>query len=76
MEKVYAVQVFYEVYHGIRADKPLLYGCESVARECGEALARDRHGVLVYEQVIDANRGDQPQPMILAKYGNVPNMFA
>jgi hypothetical protein len=76
MEKVYAVQEFYEVYDGIRADKPLLYGCESVARERAEVLAQDRHGVLVYEQVIDADSGNRSEPMILAKYGNVPKMFA
>jgi hypothetical protein len=76
MEKIYAVRVFHEVYDGVRADKPLLYGSESVARERGEALAPERHGVLVYEQVIDVDRGHCSEPMILAKYGYIPNVHA
>jgi hypothetical protein len=76
MDKVYLVRVFYEVYGGMRADKPLLYQTESLARERGEMLARNRDGVLVYEQAADAERGEYSEPMILAKYGQVPNLHA
>lgn len=75
MQKIYAVQVFHEVYDGIRADEPLLYESESVAREQGETLAPGRHGVLVYEKVIGVDRRDYSTPMILAKYGHVPSML-
>jgi hypothetical protein len=74
MEKIYAVQVFHEVYDGIRADEPLLYESESVARKQGETLAPNRHGVLVYQKVIGVDRRDYPEPTILAKYGHVPNI--
>jgi hypothetical protein len=74
MEKIYAVQVFHEVYDGVRADEPLLYESESLARMQGETLAPNRHGVLVYQRVVGADRRDHSEPMILAKYGHVPNM--
>jgi len=74
VEKIYAVQVFHEVYDGVRADEPLLYDSESVAREQGETLAPRRHGVLVYEKVIGIDRRDYSEPMILARYGHVPSM--
>jgi hypothetical protein len=35
-------------------------------------LARNRDGVLVYAQTADADRGEYSEPMILAKYGQVP----
>jgi hypothetical protein len=76
MEKVYLVRVFYEVYGGMRADKPLLYRSESVARQRGEMLARNRDGVLVYAQAADPDRGEYSEPMILAKYGQVPDLRA
>ena len=76
MEKVYLVRVFYEVYGGMRADKPLLYLSESMARKRGEMLARDRDGVLVYAQAADADEGQYSEPMIIAKYGQVPDLHA
>jgi hypothetical protein len=76
MEKVYLVRVFYEVYGGMRADKPVLYRSESVARERGEMLARNRDGVLVYAQAADPDQGEYSEPMILAKYGQVPDLRA
>lgn len=74
MDKIYAVQVFHEVYDGVRADEPLLFDSESVARKQGETLAPNRHGVLVYQRVVGVDRRDHSEPMILAKYGYVPNM--
>jgi len=76
MDKVYLVRVFYEVYGGMRADKPLLYQSESMARQRGEMLARDRDGVLVYAQAADPDRGEYSEPTILAKYGHIPNLQA
>jgi hypothetical protein len=76
MDKVYLVRVFYEVYGGMRADKPLLYESESVARQRGEMLARNRDGVLVYAQAADPSRGEYSEPTILAKYGQIPNLQA
>jgi hypothetical protein len=74
MEKIYAVQVFHEVYDGIRADEPLLYESESAARKQGETLAPKRHGVLVYQKVVEVGRRDYSEPTILAKYGHIPNL--
>jgi len=53
-----------------------LYRSESVARQRGEMLARNRDGVLVYAQAADPDRGEYSEPMILAKYGQVPDLRA
>jgi hypothetical protein len=73
METLYVVQGFCEVDGDVIADKPILHGMEQLARTRGETLAGQRDGVLVYAQAADADRGEYSEPIILAKYGLVPN---
>ncbi len=73
MGTLYVVQGFCEVDGDIIADKPILHGMEQLARTRGELLAEQRDGVLVYAQAADIDRGEYSEPVILAKYGQVPN---
>jgi hypothetical protein len=73
METLYVVQSFREVEGDVLPEKPVLHGMEEFARKCGEQLATQREGVLVYAQGADTNRGEYSDPVILAKYGRVPN---
>ncbi len=73
MGTLYVVQGFCEVGGDIIADKPILHGMEQLARTRGELLAGRRDGVLVYAQAADIDRGEYSEPVILAKYGQVPN---
>lgn len=73
METLYVVQGFYGLGDGVVAGKPILHGMEQLARTRGEALAEQCDGVLVYAQGADVDRGEYSVPVILAKYGSVPN---
>jgi hypothetical protein len=73
MGTLYVVQGFSEVGGNVVADKPILHGMEQLARTRGELLAAQCDGVLVYAQAADADRGEYSEPVILAKYGHVPN---
>lgn len=73
MGTLYVVQGFCEVDGDIIAEKPILHGMEQLARTRGEMLAGQRDGVLVYAQTADIDRGEYSEPVILAKYGLVPN---
>jgi len=73
METLYVVQSFREVDGDVLAEKPVLHGMEEFARKFGEQLATQRDGVLVYAQDADTNREEYSDPVILAKYGRVPN---
>lgn len=73
METLYVVQGFHEVDGAVLPEKPVLHGMEEFARRCGEQLARQCEGVLVYAQGADTDRGMYSDPIILAKYGRVPN---
>ncbi len=73
MGTLYVVQGFCEVGGDIISDKPILHGMEQLARTRGELLAGRRDGVLVYAQAADIDRGEYSEPVILAKYGQVPN---
>ncbi|HWX65617.1 MAG TPA: hypothetical protein VNZ27_04225 [Rhodanobacter sp.] len=73
MGTLYVVQGFSEVGDDVVADKPILHGMEQLARTRGEMLAARYDGVLVYAQAADADRGEYSEPVILAKYGHVPN---
>jgi hypothetical protein len=73
METLYVVQSFREVEGDVLPEKPVLHGMEEFARKRGEQLAAQREGVLVYAQAADTNRGEYSDPVILAKYGHVPN---
>lgn len=73
MGTLYIVQGFHAVDGDVVADKPILHGMEQLARTRGELLAGQLHGVLVYAQAADVDRGEYSEPVILAKYGDVPN---
>lgn len=73
MGTLYVVQGFCEVDGDVIADKPILHGMEQLARTRGAMLAERRDGVLVYAQAADIDRGEYSEPVILAKYGLVPN---
>ena len=73
MGMLYVVQGFCEVDGDYIADKPILHGMEQLARTRGKLLAGQREGVLVYAQAADMDRGEYSEPVILAKYGQVPN---
>ena len=73
METLYVVQGFHVVSQGTVAAKPILHGMERLARKRGEALADQCDGVLVYAQEADADRNEYSAPVVLAKYGDVPN---
>jgi hypothetical protein len=73
METLYVVQSFREVDGDVLAEKPVLHGLEEFARRRGEQLATQCEGVLVYAQGADTNREEYSDPVILAKYGHVPN---
>jgi hypothetical protein len=72
METLYVVQGFREVEGAVMADKPVLHGMETYARQLGEQLAPEREGVLVYAQSADTDRGEYADPVVLVTYGNVP----
>ncbi|WP_426700901.1 hypothetical protein ACPPVV_16200 [Rhodanobacter sp. Col0626] len=73
METLYIVQGFHAEGGDVVADKPILHGMEQLARTRGEMLADQCDGVLVYAQAADVDRGQYSEPVILAKYGEVPN---
>lgn len=73
METLYVVQGFHAAGGSVVADKPILHGMEQLARTRGEMLAEQLAGVLVYAQAADADRGEYSEPVILAKYGQVPH---
>ena len=73
METLYVVQSFYVVSQGTVAGKPILHGTERLARTRGAALADRCDGVIVYAQGADADRNEYSAPVVLAKYGDVPN---
>lgn len=73
MGTLYVVQGFCEMGGDVIADKPILHGMEQLARKRGEMLASQRDGVLVYAQAADVDRGEYSEPVILAKYGQVPS---
>lgn len=73
MGTLYVVQGFREIDGSVVADKPILHGIQLMALERAETLARQRHGVLVYAQVADADRGEYSPPTILAQHGSVPH---
>lgn len=73
MGTLYVVQGFCEVDGDVVADKPILHGMQQLALTRGEILARQRDGVLVYAQAADIDRGEYSEPVILAKYGVVPD---
>ncbi|HEY8683907.1 MAG TPA: hypothetical protein VIM06_12110 [Rhodanobacter sp.] len=73
METLYVVQSFRAVDGDLLPEKPVLHGMEEFARRRGEQLARQREGVLVYAQAADTDRGEYADPVILAKYGHVPD---
>jgi uncharacterized protein (DUF924 family) len=73
MKTLYVVQGFHEVDGSILADKPILHGMESLALERARMLATQRHGVLVYAQMADADHDHYSQPTILAQHGRVPH---
>lgn len=73
METLYVVQSFHEVDGAILPEKPVLHGMEEFARRRGEQLAGQCEGVLVYAQEADTDRGEYSAPIILAKYGRVPD---
>jgi hypothetical protein len=73
METLYVVQSFREVDGAVLPEKPVLHGMEEFARRRGEQLARQCEGVLVYAQAADTDRGEYSDPVILAKYGHVPD---
>lgn len=72
MGTLYIVQGFRVMDGDVVADKPILHGMEQLARTRGELLAGQRYGVLVYAQAADVDRGEYSDPVILAKYGDVP----
>ena len=72
VETLYVVQGFHGVGQGMVAGKPILHGMEQLARTRGEMLAGQCDGVLVYAQDADVDRGEYSAPVILAKYGQVP----
>lgn len=73
MGTLYVVQGFHEEHGDVVADKPILHGMEQLARTRGELLAGQREGVLVYAQAADIDRDEYSQPVILARYGHVPD---
>lgn len=73
METLYVVQSFHEVDGTVLPEKPVLHGMEEFARRSGEQLAGQCEGVLVYAQGADTDRGEYSNPVILAKYGHVPD---
>ncbi|OOG55498.1 hypothetical protein [Rhodanobacter sp. C03] len=73
METLYVVQSFHEVDGAVLPEKPVLHGMEALARRSGEQLAMQCEGVLVYAQGADTDRGEYSDPVILAKYGRVPD---
>lgn len=78
METLYVVQSFHEVDGAVLPEKPVLHGMEEFARRRGEQLAGQCEagqceGVLVYAQAADTDRGEYSDPVILAKYGHVPD---
>lgn len=73
METQYVVQGFFGAGQGMVACKPILHAMEPLARSCGEVLAGQCDGVLVYAQDADFDRGEYSTPVILARYGAVPH---
>lgn len=73
MGKLYVVQGFREVDGNVIADKPILHGMEDLALKRAQMLAVGCHGVLVYAQIADADRGEYSRPTILIQHGNVPD---
>ncbi|MEO6925664.1 MAG: hypothetical protein ABI129_03265 [Rhodanobacter sp.] len=73
MEMLYVVQSFYVVSQRTVAAKPILHVTERMARTRGEVLADQCDGVVVYAQGADADRNEYSAPVVLAKYGDVPN---
>lgn len=73
MGMLYIVQGFHAEEGNVVADKPILHGLEQLARTRGEMLAAELHGVVVYAQQADVDRGEYSEPVILAKYGDVPH---
>ena len=73
MGTLYVVQGFEKIDGGIVACKPILHGLADLAISRAAGLAARCHGVLVYSQVADTDRGEYSTPRILAQHGQVPN---
>lgn len=69
----YVVQSYRKVGKRIVPDEPKVATDERQCMRMAEAAAGRRHAVIAFSRTGDADTGDFDEPVILAKFGEVPD---
>jgi hypothetical protein len=69
---VYCVEPYRRERGVLRADFPLEFSCETVARRVGASLRLNVPAMAIYKQEVEPEYGARGEPTVIALFGAVP----